>query len=99
MSGPPTPAFAQQLDLALPLRLVMRLLSRKVRAQARQRQVSYTFLFMRGDGAQLRMLAGLLDSGALRPVIDSVYPLGRVQEALAHVDSGRVKGKVVVTLA
>ncbi|MCC4632004.1 MULTISPECIES: NADP-dependent oxidoreductase [Xanthomonas] len=98
LTGPPTPAFAQQLGLAFPLRLVMRLLSRKVRAQARQRQVSYTFLFMRGDGPQLRTLAGLLDSGVLRPVIDTVYPLARAQEALAHVDSGRVKGKVVVTL-
>ncbi|KLD72036.1 NADP-dependent oxidoreductase [Xanthomonas pisi] len=98
LSGPPTPAFAQQLGLAFPLRLVMRLLSRKVRAQARQRQVSYTFLFMRGDGPQLRTLAALLDSGALRPVIDTVYPLARAQEALAHVDTGRVKGKVVVTL-
>ncbi|MFC0153372.1 NADP-dependent oxidoreductase [Xanthomonas dyei] len=98
LTGPPTPAFAQQLGLAFLLRLVMRLLSRKVRAQARQRQVSYTFLFMRGDGPQLRTLAGLLDSGVLRPVIDTVYPLARAQEALAHVDSGRVKGKVVVTL-
>ncbi|WP_115526808.1 MULTISPECIES: NADP-dependent oxidoreductase [Xanthomonas] len=98
LTGPPTPAFAQQLGLAFPLKLVMRLLSRKVRAQARQRQVSYTFLFMRGDGPQLRTLAGLLDSGVLRPVIDTVYPLARAQEALAQVDSGRVKGKVVVTL-
>ncbi|WP_115559623.1 NADP-dependent oxidoreductase [Xanthomonas arboricola] len=98
LTGPPTPAFAQQLGLAFPLRLVMRLLSRKVRAEARQRQVSYTFLFMRGDGPQLRTLAGLLDSGVLRPVIDTVYPLARAQEALAQVDSGRVKGKVVVTL-
>ncbi|MCC5073457.1 NADP-dependent oxidoreductase [Xanthomonas campestris] len=98
LSGPPTPAFAQQLGLAVPLRLIMRLLSRKVRQQARQRGLAYTFLFMRADGAQLRALATLLDSGVLQPVVDTVYPFAQAQDAVTYVETGRAKGKVVVRL-
>ncbi|WP_274392869.1 zinc-binding dehydrogenase [Xanthomonas campestris] len=76
----------------------MRLLSRKVRQQARQRGLAYTFLFMRADGAQLRALATLLDSGVLQPVVDTVYPFAQAQDAVTYVETGRAKGKVVVRL-
>ena len=45
----------------------MGLLSRKVRKQARKLGVSYSFLFMQANGAQLRELAALYDAGHLRP--------------------------------
>lgn len=36
--------------------------------------------------------------GGLRPVVDSVYPLERVQEALAHLEGGAQFGKVVLEI-
>lgn len=51
---------------------------------------------MRADGAQLREITSLIESGAIRPVIDTVFPFADTHKALAYVDSGRVKGKVVV---
>jgi len=98
ISGPPTPAFATARGLGWPLKQVMRLLSRRIRRRAAQRGVDYSFLFMRADGAQLREITALVESGALRPVIDQVFAFQDAQAALAHVDSGRAKGKVVIEL-
>jgi len=40
----------------------------------------------------------LFENGRLKPVIDRRFPLGEVVDALRHVDDGRAKGKVVITL-
>lgn len=96
ISGPPTPAFAIARRLAWPLRQVLRLLSFGIRKKARKSGVNYTFVFMRADGAQLREITPLIESGAIRPVVDKVFPLQDTPKALAYVDGGRAKGKVVV---
>lgn len=98
ISGPPDPAFARGFGLSWPLVQVMRLLSHRIRKQARRRGVDYSFLFMRPDGAQLKEIAALVEAGTIKPVVDKVYPFEATQEALAYVATGRAKGKVVVKL-
>jgi NADPH:quinone reductase-like Zn-dependent oxidoreductase len=63
---------------------------------ARRRNVRYTFLFMRASGTQLEEITKLIEAGTLRPVVDRVYPFDQASQALAHVESGRAKGKVVI---
>ena len=46
----------------------------------------------------LRTLAGLLDSRAIRPVIDESYPLAEAATAMRRLTDGSVRGKLVVTL-
>lgn len=99
ISGPPDVAFARALRMNLLFRTLMRVLSRGVLKKARARGVGYAFLFMRADGAQLAQIAKLIDAGAIRPVLDRVFPFAETQAALAHVETGRAKGKVVVSLA
>ena len=96
ISGPPDLDFAKGAKLNLALQLVMRLLSASIRRKAKRRQVSYSFLFMRAEGNQLRELAKLVDAGVIRPVIDKIYPFAEVNEAMAYVESGRAKGKIVI---
>ena len=96
ISGPPDPDFAKESGLSWVLKLVMRLLSFGVRKTAKRRHVSYSFLFMRASGDQLREIASLIDSGIIRPVVDRIFPLESTKEALAYVETGRAKGKVVV---
>jgi len=48
--------------------------------------------------ADLVVLKELVEAGKLRPVVDRTYPLARTPEALAHIESGHARGKVVVTL-
>ena len=98
IAGPPDADFARQLRLALPLRMVMALLSWKTRRAARRQGVRYEFLFMRASGVQLDEIAKLIDAGTLRPIVDQAYPFSEAPQALAHVEGGRAKGKVVITL-
>ena len=93
--GPPDPAFAKQLGKRL-LKPVMALMSRKVRARAKKLGVRYAFLFMRANGAQLKELAALYDAGTLRPVLDRTFPFEQTLEAMAYVEQGRARGKIVV---
>ncbi len=95
--GPPDAAFAEQVGRPL-LKPVMALMSRKVRVRARKLSVRYSFFFMRADGAQLKTLADLYDAGTLRPVLDRTFPFDETLDAIAYVEQGRAKGKIVVTM-
>ena len=97
ISGPPDPVFAKRLGSAL-LGVVMRLLSRRIRVAAKKHGVSYSFLFMRASGSQLREITSLIESGVIRPVVDRVFPFEKTAEAMAYVETGRARGKVVVAL-
>jgi NADPH:quinone reductase-like Zn-dependent oxidoreductase len=98
LSGPPDPAFAAKNGLNPVLKLVMRLLSAGIRRKAKRAGVDYSFLFMRAEGKQLAELGQLLERGMMQPVVDRAYRFDQLNEALDYVDSGRVKGKVVVSI-
>lgn len=96
--GPLDAAFAQARGLNFLLKFVFGLMSRKVMRLAAQRQVTYSFFFVRPDGAQLGEIGQLLQSDRVRPVIDKVFPFAQAPEALAYLAQGRSKGKVVVRI-
>ncbi|KQU61599.1 NADPH:quinone oxidoreductase [Sphingomonas sp. Leaf339] len=98
ISGPPDPNFAKGQGSNPVLRLVMRLLSAGIRRKAKRVSVDYSFLFMHADGGQLARLGQLIEDGTIRPVVDRSYAFDALNEAVAYVDSGRAKGKVVVTV-
>jgi NADPH:quinone reductase-like Zn-dependent oxidoreductase len=98
ISGPPDPEFARQKGLGPVIGLVMRLVSRGIRAKARRAGIRYTFLFMAGNGAQLAKLTDLIEGGVIRPVIDRVFPFEAMNDAMAYIETGRAKGKVVVSV-
>ena len=96
ISGPPDPRFAEDIKAPWLVRQVMRALSFGIRRQAQRLRLCYAFLFMKASGSQLRQIASLIESGAIRPVVDKVFPFDSTNEALAYVESGRAKGKVVI---
>ena len=98
ISGPPDAAFARSIGASWGLRVIMGLLSYGIRAKAKRRQVHYSFLFMRASGDQLTEITSLIDDGIIRPVVDRVFPFTSTKEAMAYVETGRAKGKVVVSL-
>jgi len=95
--GPPDTAFASQLGQPL-LKPVMWILSRNVRAQAKKLGVRYSFFCMRANGEQLKALSSLYDAGVLRPVVDRAFEFNDTLEAIAYVEKGRAKGKVVTVM-
>ncbi len=52
--------------------------------------------FMHPSGEALALLAGLIEQGKIKPVIDRVYPLDQLVEAHEFVETRRARGKVVV---
>jgi Zinc-binding dehydrogenase len=99
LAGPPDPGFARQIGAGPAVRAATVLLSARTRLRARRRRVRYSFLFMKASGEQLRAIAALADAGAITPVIDRVVPFESTKDAMAYLESGRAKGKVVVTMA
>ena len=96
ISGPPDPDFAKQIGASWFVKLIMRLLSSKVRKKSKRLNVHFSFLFMRASGSQLNEITTLINAGAIKPVIDKIFPFQSVNEAIAYVESGRAKGKVVI---
>src|SRR6266536_1956174 len=93
IAGPPDPDFAKDMGASWILRQVTRLLSYSIRKKAKRHGVSYSFLLMRSSGDQLRQISSLIDSGAIRPVVERVFPFESTKEALSYVEKGRAKGK------
>lgn len=99
IAGPPDPAFAKELGANLVVSLVMTALSLRTRQRARRHHVTYSFLFMRASGDQLREVTALIEAGKIRPVVDRVFAFESTREALEYVEKGRAKaGKVVVSM-
>jgi NADPH:quinone reductase-like Zn-dependent oxidoreductase len=99
IAGPPDPAFAKELGANPIIRLAMAALSFRTRQRARRHHVTYSYLFMKASGDQLREVTSLIDAGTIRPVVDRVFAFESTREALAYVEEGRAKaGKVVVRM-
>ena len=99
ISGPPDPAFAKAIGLNQFFKLVIQMLSRRVRKEAKALGVGYSFLFMRAEGQQLSEISSLIEAGVIKPVVDRIFPFEKTNEALAYVETGRAKGKVVIRVA
>jgi NADPH:quinone reductase-like Zn-dependent oxidoreductase len=96
--GPPDAAFARARGMNVFMVAVFGLLSRKIIRHAKKRGVVYSFLFVRPNGGQLAEIGELLVAGRIRPVIDKIFPFEQAKEALAYLEQGRAKGKVVVQM-
>jgi len=98
ISGPPDAAFARSIGASWVLRAVMGFLSYGIRSKAKRCQAHYSFLFMRANGDQLSAITSLIEEGIIRPVVDRVFPFASTKDAMAYVEAGRAKGKVVVSV-
>ncbi|QIJ60648.1 SDR family NAD(P)-dependent oxidoreductase [Streptomyces sp. JB150] len=73
------------------LRQPVHVLSSRPSRRAARRGVTYSFLFMRADGDQLRGITRLVEAGRIRPVVD------RTREAMDYAEKGRARaGEVVI---
>ncbi|KAA5540003.1 zinc-dependent alcohol dehydrogenase family protein [Roseiconus nitratireducens] len=54
------------------------------------------FVFTQQNRAKLDALRALIERGQIRPLVDSIIPIGQVAKAHARVEQGGVRGKVVL---
>jgi NADPH:quinone reductase-like Zn-dependent oxidoreductase len=57
-----------------------------------------TMLVAKEDHSYLEALNPFIESGEVVPVIDKTYPLSQVSEAMGHLESGRARGKIAITI-
>jgi alcohol dehydrogenase len=98
VGGVPDANFARAYGLNWFLVLALGFMTRRVTRLAKERGVHFEYLFMRADGIELAKITELVESGQIRPVVDRTFPLDSIQDALAYVETGRAKGKVVVVM-
>jgi alcohol dehydrogenase len=97
VAGPPDDEMIRRGPNAL-VRTAMRLMSLRVRAAARASGSRYFRFLTESDGDQLRRVAELVDRGAIRPVVDRVFPFEDAIAALDYLMAGRSRGKVVLDM-
>jgi NADPH:quinone reductase-like Zn-dependent oxidoreductase len=57
-----------------------------------------TMLVSKERASDLERLTPLIEAGKITPSVDRTYPLDQVPEAMRHLESGQVRGKVAITL-
>jgi NADPH:quinone reductase-like Zn-dependent oxidoreductase len=62
------------------------------------RSQTVTFFIANVTTEDLGVLAGMLEAGTVRTVIDRQYELSRAPEALAYLGEGHARGKIVITV-
>ncbi len=97
VAGLPEPQTARKdLGRGPALAALFWLASLGIRLRAARHGASYRFLFMHPSGSDLAHLASLIDAGKLDVIVDRIFPFADTKQAMAYLETGRAKGKVVV---
>jgi NADPH:quinone reductase-like Zn-dependent oxidoreductase len=99
IAGMPEPVTARKdLGRGSGLAALFWVASLSTRLRAARHGLSYRYLFMHPSGTDLAYLASLIDAQKIEVVIDRVFPFAEAKEAMAYLERGHAKGKVVVTM-
>lgn len=98
ISGMPNARFGKEAKLGWIKTTILSIASWKIKAQEKKSQTRYHFLFMKPSGEQLKIIKGFIEEGLIKPTMDKVYPLKDTRQAFNYLESGRAKGKVVISI-
>lgn len=73
-------------------------LNEEVTAKAESKGVKGYFILVQSSGDDMKQIANLLESGAIKPHVSKTFPFGQMREAHLEQETGRTVGKIVVTL-
>ncbi|MCF6420442.1 NADP-dependent oxidoreductase [Furfurilactobacillus milii] len=98
LAGMPDAKFANEQQLGWFKARLFGLAAHKITKLAAQRRVNYHFLFMDASGNQVASLTKLVDTAALKPIIDRKFNFDDAIEAINYAMSGHAKGKVIMEM-
>lgn len=99
LRGTPNKAFAVRNHMPLAKRILFSLAGAKYDAAARKQGKEYRFLFVHSDGAQLQKITEIVEKNHITPAIDDrVFSLAQAEQALKHVENGKLNGKVLIQM-
>lgn len=96
IAGMPDRETAQEMNLNFWKTSLLGLLGIKVHLKAQKAKVNYRFIFMKANGEELQQIAGLVEKGIIKPIVDKTFPLSECQSAIEYSASGRARGKIIV---
>jgi len=98
VAGPPDRWFAKRVGASRSLAVAMFMMGFQVRARARFHAASYYRFLTESSGLQLRHVAEVVDKGFIKPVIDREFSFDQSIQAIEYLQSGRAKGKVIISM-
>ncbi|MEE1944187.1 NADP-dependent oxidoreductase [Pedobacter sp. KR3-3] len=93
--------FVRSLDAVKPHGWVISIpsgMSGDIEAQAKAKGVNARAMLVESNGKDMQLLAGLLASGKMKSLINSVYPFEQMGAAHTELEQGKATGKIMVTL-
>jgi NADPH:quinone reductase-like Zn-dependent oxidoreductase len=57
-----------------------------------------TFFVSKHRQADLEALRKFIEAGQVRPVVDQTHPLAEVPDAIRHLEAGKARGKIAITI-
>lgn len=97
LRGMPNKAFAQRMGMPLWKQLLFGAAGHTMDRKAQKYGVTYHFIFVESNGAQLQQVADIFAERQIKPSIDTVFPFEDVNAALDKVANGRSNGKTVIS--
>jgi NADPH:quinone reductase-like Zn-dependent oxidoreductase len=73
-------------------------LNEEVTSKAESKGVKGYFILVQSSGEDMKQIASLLESGAVKPHVSKVFSFEQMREAHLEQETGRTVGKIVVTL-
>ncbi len=92
-------ALARSWSMLKPAGVIVSIVSEPKPTKGNENQVRGVFFIVKPNRSQLNKIGSLLDSGHIRPVIDSVFPLAQARKAFEKGLQGHNRGKLVLHVA
>ncbi|MEN4760793.1 NADP-dependent oxidoreductase [Chryseobacterium sp. C39-AII1] len=73
-------------------------LNEQVTSKAESKGVKGYFILVQSSGEDMKQIASLMESGAVKPHVSKIFPFEQMREAHLEQETGRTVGKIVVTL-
>ncbi|WP_415326820.1 NADP-dependent oxidoreductase [Chryseobacterium sp. MMS23-Vi53] len=73
-------------------------LNEQVTSKAESKGVKGYFILVQSSGEDMKQVASLLESGAVKPHVSKIFPFKQMREAHLEQETGRTVGKIVVAL-
>jgi NADPH:quinone reductase-like Zn-dependent oxidoreductase len=98
IGGSPDYRTAKDVGLDIWRSSLLGIVGFRVNARAKRARVNYRFMFMKPLGDELAQIAALVTKGAIKPVVDRIFPIAQPHSAIEYSESGRARGKIVLSL-
>ncbi|MBM7601511.1 alcohol dehydrogenase [Virgibacillus halotolerans] len=98
LSGLPNARFAKADGLGLLKTMLFSAASHKLTKLEKKHHVQYTFMFVKASGEQLSTITNYIESGEIKPIIDRIFPMDGVEEAMKYSETGRAKGEIILKI-